>query len=80
MPVKKTAQFLDMMGLCAAEYSEATAELIDDEVREIISTQYARALDILRGKKQFLEKVARILLEKEKIDGEELKALMDKNS
>lgn len=69
-----------MMGLCAAEYSEATAELIDDEVREIISTQYARALDILRGKKQFLEKVARILLEKEKIDGEELKALMDKNS
>ena len=77
---KKTAQFLDMMSQGAAEYSEATAELIDDEVREIINTQYARALDILRGKKQFLEKAALILLEKEKIDGEELKALMAKDS
>jgi len=77
---KKTAQFLDVMSQGAAEYSEATAELIDDEVREIINTQYARALDILRGKKQFLEKAARILLEKEKIDGEELKALMAENS
>jgi hypothetical protein len=31
----------------------------------------ARALDILRGKKQFLEKVVHVLLEKEKINGEE---------
>jgi cell division protease FtsH len=77
---KKTAQFLDMMSQGAAEYSEATAELIDDEVREIINTQYARALDILGGKKQFLKKAALILLEKEKIDGEELKALMAKDS
>ena len=77
---KKTAQFLDMMGQGAAEYSEATAELIDDEVREIINTQYARALDILREKKQFLEKAALILLEKEKIDGEELKAMMGEKS
>ena len=46
----------------------------------IINTQYARALDFLRGKKQFLEKAARILLEKEKIDGEELKALMAEDS
>ncbi len=76
---KKTAQFLDMVGQGAAEYSEATAEMIDDEVRDIINTQYTRALDILRGKKQFLEKAARILLEKEKIDGEELKTLMAEN-
>jgi len=69
-----------MMGQGAAEYSEATAELIDDEVREIINTQYARVSDILREKKQFLEKAAHVLLEKEKIDGEELKALMAENS
>jgi cell division protease FtsH len=68
------------MGQGTVEYSEATAELIDNEVREIINTQYARALDILRGKKQFLEKAAHVLLEKEKIDGEELKTLMAENS
>jgi len=77
---KKTAQFLDMGFDTTAEYSEATAELIDDEVREIISTQYARALEILRGKKKFLEKTARVLLEKEKIDGTDLKALMAEES
>ncbi|MFH1992521.1 MAG: ATP-dependent zinc metalloprotease FtsH [Pseudomonadota bacterium] len=77
---KKTAQFLDMGFDSTAEYSEATAELIDEEVREIISTQYARALEILRGKKQLLEKAALVLLEKEKIDGAELKALMAEES
>ena len=77
---KKTAQFLDLMGQGAAEYSEATAKLIDDEVREIINTQYGRALDILRGKKEFLEKAAGVLLEKEKIGGEELKAMMAEDS
>ena len=43
----------------------------------IFLTRYDRALDILRGKKQFIEKAAHMLLEKEKIDGEELKALLD---
>ncbi len=60
----------------AADYSEATAELIDNEVREIITEQYAKALEILKGKRDILEKAARLLLEKEKIDGGELKALM----
>jgi len=66
----------DMMQQGAAEYSEATAELIDDEVRIIISEQYARALEILKGKKEVMEKAVRLLLEKEKIDGKELEALM----
>jgi cell division protease FtsH len=58
------------------EYSEATAEMIDKEIKEIISVQYKRALDILREKKEVMDKGAEVLLEKEKIDGEELKALM----
>jgi cell division protease FtsH len=77
---KKTGQFLDMGFDSTAEYSEATAELIDQEVREIINAQYTVALDLLRGKKHLLEKAAQVLLEKEKIDGEELKALMDEDS
>ena len=58
------------------EYSEATAEMIDKEIKEIISVQYKRAVDILREKKDVMDKGAEVLLEKEKIDGEELKALM----
>lgn len=61
----------DVVDQGAAEYSEVTAELIDNEVREIISAQNARVLNILGGKKQFLEK--------DKIDGEELKTLMAEN-
>jgi len=52
--------------------------LIDNEVREIISAQYEKALEILRGKKEALEEGARLLLEKEKIEGEELKAIMER--
>jgi cell division protease FtsH len=58
------------------EYSEATAEMIDKEIKEIISVQYKRAVDLLREKKDVMDKGAEVLLEKEKIEGEELKALM----
>ena len=73
---EKKAAYLDLGMGRGEEYSEATAELIDNEVREIISDQYAKATEILKGKKPVLERVAKVLLEKEKIEGEELKTLM----
>ena len=66
--------------LSGSEYSEATAELIDNEVREIIGAQYSKALDIIRAKKDILEKGVKVLLEKEKLEGEELKALVGESS
>jgi cell division protease FtsH len=66
----------DMISKKTTEYSEATAELIDNELRNIISEQYSKALEILNGKKDILEKGARLLLEKEKIEAVELKTLM----
>ena len=74
---EKRAQFLNLGNEGPAEYSEATAEMIDGEVRNIISTEYARALEILEGKKEILNRGAALLLEKEKIDGDELKAIMN---
>jgi cell division protease FtsH len=59
------------------EYSDATAETIDDEVYQIISAQYQVARDILERRRPVLEKAAVLLLEKEKIDGEELQRLVD---
>jgi len=73
---EKRPQFLDMGKREGGDYSEATAELIDQEIREIISTEYARALEILRSKKDVLIKGAQLLLEKEKIDGSEIRALL----
>ncbi len=75
---EKRSMFLNVPVEGAGEYSEATAEVIDREVREIVSRQYERALSVLRGQKDTLDRGAEILLEKEKIDGEELKALMGK--
>jgi cell division protease FtsH len=72
----RRAQFLNLMPESAGEYSEATAERIDIEINEIISAQYARALGILKDKRGVLEKSVTVLLEKETIEGAELKALM----
>jgi cell division protease FtsH len=72
----RRAQFLNLLPEATGEYSEATAEMIDKEINAIISAQYDRALDILRSKRGILEKSVSILLEKETIEGDELKALM----
>jgi len=74
---EKRAQYLNIPMEGAAEYSEATAELIDGEVREIISQQYAKAQQILTEKRDVLEKGAELLLEKEKIEGAVIKGLLD---
>jgi cell division protease FtsH len=58
------------------DYSEATSEIIDQEIRDRIRHEYERALAILGEKKNILIRGAQLLLEKEKVDGEEIKALM----
>ena len=55
----------------AKEYSEETAGIIDEEVKRIIDTAYNRAAQILNDNIDKLHAVAKILLEKEKITGEE---------
>ncbi len=57
------------------EYSEKTAEQIDDEVREIVAKGYEAAKKILRDNKDKLEAVANALLEKEVMGKEEFEAL-----
>jgi cell division protease FtsH len=73
---QKRSQFLDLLPEGPPEYSQATAELIDNEVREIIGGQYARVLTIIGENKTVLLKGAGLLLEKEKIESEEIRSLM----
>jgi cell division protease FtsH len=72
----RRAQFLNPMPEGPGEYSEATAEVIDQEIKGIINVQYERALEILGGKRGILEESVSVLLEKETIEGDELKRLM----
>ncbi len=61
-------------------YSEKTAALIDDEIESIVMAQYNKALDILNNAMPMLHETAKILFEKEKIDGQEFLALMDNSA
>ncbi len=59
------------------EYSEETAAIIDEEVKSIIDFAYKKAAEILNDNMEKLHVVAGILLEKEKIDGEEFDAIFN---
>ena len=52
-------------------YSEETAGVIDEEIKRIIDNAYESAKSILREHRDKLDRVADILVEKEKITGEE---------
>ena len=58
-------------------YSEQTAAVIDAETKKIIDNAYKRAENILRDHIDKLHVVAGILLEKEKIDGEEFARIFE---
>ena len=57
------------------DYSEETAGIIDEEVKRIVDIAYSRARDILTEHVDKLHAVAGILLEKEKIEGDEFERI-----
>ena len=58
-------------------FSEETAAKIDEEVKRIIDEAYNKAKTILSNNMDKLSKVAQVLLEKEKIDGDEFAAIFE---
>lgn len=57
-------------------YSESTAMAIDDEIRSIVEQNYARTTEILSQHKAELIEVSEALLERENMDGSEIKAII----
>ncbi len=57
-------------------YSEATSQMIDQEVRRIIEEAYNKAKDILLAKNSDLHLLAKALLEHETLTGEQIKILL----
>jgi cell division protease FtsH len=58
------------------EFSEHTALLIDEEVRKILDERMVLVEKTLVEQRPLLEKIAKVLLEKEALDDEEFKALL----
>ena len=58
------------------DYSEATAQKIDEEINKLIKNSYGRAKSVLKDNLDILHKLAEILLEKETVMGKELDELI----
>jgi cell division protease FtsH len=70
-------QFLEQQQLFRQrEISDETAKLIDDEVRDILTERMETVKQLLATKKELLEKVASVLLEKETLESEEFLELI----
>ncbi|MBI4687829.1 MAG: ATP-dependent metallopeptidase FtsH/Yme1/Tma family protein [Nitrospirae bacterium] len=61
------------------DYSEKTAEDIDEEVKRIVIERYEYSKRLLLDNRTLLEKLANTLLEKETVDGAEIEAIISSN-
>ncbi len=59
------------------DFSEDTAIKIDQEVKKFISTGYQRAKDILSANREAMIRIAEALLDREVLDGNEVKLLVE---
>jgi cell division protease FtsH len=59
-------------------YSEKTAEIIDEEVKKLIDKAYERTLELLSGNREKLDKLAKLLMDREVIFKEDLETIFGK--
>ncbi len=73
---EKKPLFLPSSLFPTREYSEDTAKQIDEEVKKIVDETYLRVKEILTEKKDKMEELARLLLEKEVVEEVDLKKIL----
>ena len=61
------------------DFSEETAAMIDEEVRQLVDVAYRRAKEVLTSNRHVLDQLAQMLVEKETVDAEELQELLANN-
>ena len=69
-------QFLGGSNNPRRELSDATAQAIDKEVRSLVDDAHENALNILKNNLSLLEDISQKILEKEVIEGDELKEML----
>ena len=62
------------------DYSEATAKKIDEEVERLIKNARNKAVEMLSQHREILDKMARLLIERETIYSTEINMLMNGDS
>jgi len=69
--------FLGVGGSAPREYSEATAQAIDVEIAAILEEAHGRVRETLTSRRGALEALAKLLIDKEVINAEQLRDLLD---
>ena len=72
----RTATFLTAPTHSPKEYSEETARILDEEVKQILNQAHSRARDLLNSRRPALDELAELLLEKEVVDRPALQAIL----
>ena len=75
----KKSQFWDIGFRTGRELSEEVSKEIDSEVKKIIFDTHVRVKDILSKNKDCLQILAKLLMEKEVVEGEELRKIIAEN-
>ena len=73
-------QFLGGNNNPRRELSDATAQAIDKEVRSLVDDAHENALNILKNNLSLLEDISQKILEKEVIEGDELKEMLSSST
>jgi cell division protease FtsH len=72
----RSALFLSGPSSSEREYGEDTARIIDVEMRRLLEAAHVRVQTTLTGKRSTLEALAKVLMEKEVVDRDDLTALL----
>jgi len=75
---REDIMFLGRKGPETQNYSEKIAEEIDKEVAKLLENARKQAEKILRGREATLEKIAKVLIEKETLEQEEFEKIVGK--
>ena len=57
--------------------SDITMREVDLEIREMLGKEYRQTIEILKENREKLDKIARLLVEKETITGEEVRKIVN---
>lgn len=73
----ESGQYLGMSGFHEKKYSEATAQLIDSEVKAIVADAYNYATQIINEKREQLILMAKMLMEFETLDQGDVESIIN---
>jgi cell division protease FtsH len=62
------------------DYSEATAEAVDAEMKRLMTERMQRVTELIRDKRALLDRIANLLLEREVLEADEFKRLVAESS